>query len=226
MYKRNNLDLEALPMRERMRPFVAWGRYRRRTWYRIAEHTIKRFMGRNFDKAFAYYCRRVEQQYQYKFFDYFENFNTCKRHKENYIIDKDKNIQILKDPYHKNNRFPKTVYSDDYKYAWFLKKEYENLLFRFLPNPPKYSWQSQGFYVLEKIDRASNIPERYKDMYEYRLLSGYSTTFEKRDNKYKRFLWEEEDKRRKLERIKQREKKEIEYSFLTKSEKELLKSKD
>ena len=131
---KNNTKLELLPFRESRNAYLTriysnmwnldkfdhtWIRSEKTDcyWTKI-DHTIKRYIGKSFDRAFRNYCSKVELFEQEYFLNEFEKqyrydggyVNYCR-----YIVDENGNIQ-----YNPNKRKPKptksiTFYSFDYK---------------------------------------------------------------------------------------------------------------
>lgn len=162
------------------RHYGGTGRYRKINGYFPDTHVtriLNKYIGKNVDVAFSEYCRLVDTCQQHEFWDALkENLFSYRR---NFIsrygiwsVDKHKNIKYTPG---KKRRTNLTVDSFDAEYAWVH-----------IPSGKKESeWQTliYGFY---------SDPD-----FEYRIVKGFSRTFEDRGPAFKKFVAEQRDQKRK-----------------------------
>lgn len=177
---RNHEELNDLPSRvantlfqdynKEFRDGIVW-RARRRPWhkighyypYKIVERICESHIGKPFDEAFSKYCKMVPVYQQHYFL---EEFSPKYFHWRNdYFVDENGLIQANRD----KNKYkgPYTFYSADYK------TEERHIVTGKLK--PEERWWSIKKY---KVDDS---------LYEKVVVSGFSETFDsKNDRKYKR----------------------------------------
>ncbi len=190
--------------------------------YKICEYILNNNIGKSFNLAFHYYCKLVKKYDQHIFLEKFQDKNHWKYNP--WSLDENNNIVFI------NWREPKKYYfySEDYKtelrhkITGHAKKEFN----------PKYSYKYHERYKhkyrTEKIEYY-NYKNRYKAQdsdFEPIVVSGFEMKFEsKNDSRFKKLNAEHQSKLRKRQREADRLKKQIEYSFLSKTEIELKKEK-
>jgi hypothetical protein len=164
---------------------------------------LEKKIGKQFSKAFSYYCSLVPVYQQNEFLDEFRE----KRHTwygPDYYIDVNGNIQKTK-----RKKEKKTIifYSDDYK----AEKRHK------ITNRLKTSYYWSEW---------KNLKLKEEDFHDV-VVSGYAKEFSSRkDPEYQKLHQEKEREKRRNDKIKQKEKELLEYSFLTKSEQEYFNSRE
>jgi len=177
-----------------------------------AERVIKKFIGKQFDKAFSYYCKQVEQFEQYHFHTYFkkDEHRWNRSYPSKFIVDKNGNIQRNKEyeqkPWKKKNKDKKVIFTSfDYKEGYYNKETGETVT-------------QLSYCATFKHNR-----HKWKEI----VVSGFWKEFESKEDKEYIRLMIEDKKRKKLEERRYKKwLKEKQYSFLTKKEEELLKQKE
>lgn len=161
-----------------------------------AERIIKKYIGKQYDKAFSEYCQLVEQYEYYRFENYFEKTPGSLWEPE-YIIDVQGRIQKNK-KYYKNLKKEKTG-------VWFYSYDYEK----------GYMNKITG----EIVDKYNSFVRFFPEKFEEVIISGFKKWFDSdKDPEYIR-LYKENEKQKKLNRKKLRkEQSEKAYSFLTEDE--------
>lgn len=216
--------LDNLPMHEGRSYYLnkrdIWAYHYRFNWatFDIVRHVIKKFMGKSFDDAFSYYCKKVRKDDQRLFM---EKFNETAHHnyQSDYIIDNNGNIQENPDKF----KWPKkeiSVKSDDYSIRYRLK--IENLTFNQISRTPKDISESDysNFYTYGHY--IPYLTKKYgvtKDDYEPYISSGSIKIYESRhDREYIRLTRERIKASKRKSRTLEKQLKSREYSFLTKEE--------
>lgn len=187
--------------------------------YDRVKRIIKKFVGKQFDKAFSEYCSQVPIYQQHLFLQEFTEVHRYYGYRFNssYRVDKQGNIQKVKPP-KKDKRV--YYYSDDYKTE--LRHKITN---RLKPSSfsAKYIKGVKTYY-----DYASYYPYKTstdKDYVEV-CVKGYKKAFSSHKNReYRRLISQQQKRRRKEQELKYVEMEAKAYSFLTKSEQELKKQK-
>jgi hypothetical protein len=176
---------------------------------------VKKYVGKQFDKAFSEYCAQVPIYQQHLFL---EEFNPKYHYWRNtYRVDKQGNIQKVKPP-KKDKRV--YYYSDDYKTE--LRHKITN---RLKPSSfsAKYIKGVKTYY-----DYASYYPYKTstdKDYVEV-CAKGYKLVFKShKDREYRKLITQQQKRHRKAQLLKHKEMEAKAYSFLTKSEHDLLNQK-
>lgn len=179
---------------------------------------IKKFIGRRFDKAFSEYCSQVPIYQQHIFLEEFNSKYLYSRNSYNtYRVDKQGNIQKIKPP-KKDKRV--YYYSDDYKTE--LRHKITNRLKPFSFNA-KYIKGVKTYY-----DHASYYPYKTSTDKDYIgvCIKGYKQVFKSRkDREYRRLITQQQKRHKKAQLLKYAEMNAKAYSFLTKSEQDLLNQK-
>jgi len=179
------------------------------------ERIIKKYIGKQFDKAFSEYCAQVPVYQQYLFL---EEFNPKYHYWRNtYRINKQGNIQKVKPP-KKNKQV--YYYSDDYKTE--LRHRITN---RLKPN----SFSSKYIKgILTYYDHNSYYPYKSSTAKDYVEVctKGYKIVFKSRkDREYRKLITQQQKRNRKAQLLKYAEMEAKAYNFLTKSEQDLKKQK-
>lgn len=122
---KNNKDLNNQPFKTRMNQISDWDSRGKSDYHRIgdycpwtiAKRVCNKFIGKNFDKAFARYCELVPA-YQQKFF--FEQFNDLNHTWRDFYLDKNNCIRKVKSKKNKTST-KRYLYTHDYKTErkWF-----------------------------------------------------------------------------------------------------------
>ena len=171
-------------------------------WSRI-ENICEAFIGKQYSKAFSKYCSEVPV-YQQKLFA--EEFVIKPWRRNNkwdyYFVDKQGNIQK-----HKGTKQPKAVYyySDDYR------TEMRHI--KTGAKQPEFLWSIRA-KKYKKEDYASFVVEGY-----------YIKFKSKKDPEFIRLTTDQAKRKAKAARERQKEKAATAYSFISKSEQELLEEK-
>lgn len=211
--KLSNLP-ERLPMVFPEKPsaskYKEYGKWKRgRNTWTIAERIIKNNIGKSFAMAFSYFCSKVSIDEQRVFLENFVHRKPYYRRWANYCIDENGNIQYANEYFEWKNRptKPITIPSPDYKTE--IRHKETGI------KKPEYLWiYNKTHPALKEEDF---IPV---------VISGYLMTFEsKQDPRFVRIFTEKKKARRKTDRFLKKEDRNREYSFLTKTEKELLAQK-
>lgn len=147
--------------------------------YKRIKRILENNVGKSFDGAFSYYCRK-SPKYQQKQFEETINRNWSRRWGKDYIVDENGLIQGNPDR-HK-------------KYSW---------------NSPPYKIQSWDYkeeiqWINDKTGKVFNCPFRLFDWrdrtQQWRVTQGKIYEFESKDYKYHRCKKEQEQKRKKYNR--------------------------
>lgn len=238
--------LDSLPKRESISQGIVrrygslygaakWEGYRHREKYkypwRIAYDVLKKYIGQSYDDAYSEYCRKLKE-YGLKDPDNKRHFDESiselcfwriNRHytknyeifsvDDNKIIHWDMNYFEQLSSYSRR-RFPQTLP--------VLNGYYEITEFRLLPYVSNYGLKSKI-----SLQEYLNLSDYYQRRYEVnKELREYITFDSKNDRSYKRYKQEERKFHKKLDRQKEKEKKEIQYSFLTKDEQRRIKERE
>lgn len=174
----------------------------------IAERIAKKYIGKNYDRAFSEYCKLV--RYDAKYIFYKENFSYKGiNYPPKYIIDKQNRIQV-------NKKW--RSWRRERNGVWFMSADYE----------VGYVHKITG----EVIDKDEYQKRKYKydkhkgewvnNKYAETVISGFYKWFEsKKDPEYIRLMLEDAKKQRLLRRNEKKQSKNSDYSFLTKDEKRI-----
>lgn len=161
--------------------------------YKIIEHVSKRFLNKEINSAYSYFCKKIRNNYWYKekWRDYYEDNDSL------YYVDEQDyikiNLTILKKDY--NNHFPKTISSPDFKVEYRFKEP--SLKVNAVVN-----------------DRRFISPH----LYERIIIQGVKKVFDKPCKEYYRWKYEKKKANKKQLRENKAAKKLIQYNFLTKKE--------
>jgi hypothetical protein len=206
--------------------------------WKIADIILENNIGKSFDLAFSYFCKKVNhQQHLYHYF--LSNFTTERWYRKYYFTDNKGNIQKYEKEYPKKKL---TIYSEDYKSEirhkitghkkedfepiYELIKKTETYRNHFLNKPISREYSVRGkFLYYEYCAKPYNLKPQYvrykaidKD-FENITISGKCFEFNSKNHYlFKRLTSEKEKRKRKENRELERKKKEIQYNFLTKSE--------
>lgn len=178
--------------------------------YRRIKRILKEYLGKSFDEAFSKFCLKVPKYQQKIFLSYLKKksdvANRYSSYWGEYLIDDDNKIIFVKE----RPRRKVVFYSHDYK------EEKVNRI-----TGVKYS---DDWWFRVKNCKKKNIEKKY---YVIKIISGFKKEFDSRhDREFKRLNAEKIKKQRRASREYFANKKEIEYSFLTKDEIELKKQKE
>lgn len=170
----------------------------------IANRVLKKFENKTFDEAFAYYCTLVPK-YQQKFFaqqietEYNRYWRNC------YILENG----IIKKMSPKDKKIY-TFYSDDYTYCYRHKVTGREI--------------TKETYWSERMPKDphrcySNYVDVVKKDFEIKVLTGWSKSFEsKEDPRYLRLLREQQKRKKIKENNAWKALKQKVYCFMTKDE--------
>ena len=161
------------------------------------ERIIEKNIGKQFSKAFSYYCSLVPVYQQNEFLDEFRDKQRS-WYKPDYYIDDNGNIQKTK-----REKEKKIIifYSDDYK-----SEKRHKITNRFYSS---YYWSEW-----------KNLKLKEEDFHDV-IVSGFAKEFSsKKDPGYRKLIKEKEHEKRIKDIIKQKEKETLEQSLLKKSEQE------
>lgn len=173
--------------------YLSWFYRYNRKYYIIVNRILENNIGKSFDLAFSYYCKKVNKQYQYLFLEEFQE-----RRWSYYYVDEFGNIQY-------NNSYIETK-----KPIIIPSKDYQYELVHKITGKKHNEWSS--------FHKNYNIGD-----WERVTISGCLMIFEsENDPRLKRIRSEKQQARRKTDRFLKKEKKERQYSFLTKLEKDLI----
>ena len=168
------------------------------------ERTLKKFKGKNVNKAFTHYCSVVDTCQQYMFWD---EINEAERYgyKQNnsyrwgyWYVDKQNRIQYKK-PKKPNNEY--VIYSHDFKMGTVKVKHIDET---------KRWWKKDYTYWTE----------------EREIIQGERFIFKKKNDAYHKCYAEQLSKGRKVEREAAIEAENKAYSFLTMKKEYALKNKE
>lgn len=163
------------------------------------ERTLRKFKGKNVDKAFSAYCKIVDSCQQFLFWDEIERSDENNRRYNNrypyWYLDANKNIQRFKP---KKEKSKYVIYSHDIKWGYIHKVtgEIEDKWYRYANN----------------------------ESYEYGVIQGEVFEFDKKGDAYHRRFADELSKKRKSDREERKVKAKKEYSFLTDEEETKIKN--
>lgn len=245
-------EIDELPSRSKLN-FSWYSRkweYRRRTIngvsiYTICQRVIDNNIGKSFDLAFCYYCKLVPKRDQYLFLNEFSQ--TKRRSKDsNYLIDENGLIQINESSYyfkHLRKIQQKTkeklyITTSDYK----TEKVHIETGIRFDKFEKRYEKieciskhkNKLGLIVTHTYTKNGNLLyyqyKRYKaqesDFHDI-IVSGNIKYFEsKNDPEFIRHFAEKRKAKKLADKKWKKERKEVQYSFLSKSEQEAKKEKE
>lgn len=207
-------ELEKLPSKQTKWQYLtekigsAWNKKRhyskeKDVWL-IADRVCKMFIGKKWDDAFSYYCKLVPKDTENRYEAFCNRFNNQKRWYKTVWFVEDGIIV------YKPHIRPKTITirSLDYKTELLHKKTLTPL--------PEFYW----------IYR--NLNKEYIDKnYAYFIVKGWEKTFSsKNDPLYKKLYKEQQDAIRKNNRILKKEKEQIQYDMLSRSERKMLEEKE
>ena len=200
---KKHLDIDKLPYKESMTKGKDMWRYRKDDCHKVngkypwthVQRVLKKYKGKNVDKAFTHYCSIVPKHQQRWFL---EELEEATRHGYRFrgsywgywYVDKNKCIQ-----YHEGDKreISYEVYSHDIEWGYVnIKYTDENV-----------RWWKNGY--------------RYNGT-EYVVTKGEIFTFKKIDASYHRCKAEQDSKRRKAKREAEVEARKIQLSFLTREE--------
>jgi hypothetical protein len=226
---KNDIEkFDSLPFRESRAAYVTrkfgnmWNIHKfDHGWYRSdksdysyvkAERIIKKFIGKNYDKAFSEYCKLVEKYEQNVFYDDF--FKKIGRLEPKYSIDKQNRIQINKaklrqDAQRRAKRKERgvTFVSIDYETA-FMNKQTGEILSR------------KDYHGKIKFDFSGNAYIQDNNYIEI-VVSGFSKHFEsEKDPEYVRLNAEKIKQKALYRKIEKKEKRAKAYDFMGKAETE------
>jgi hypothetical protein len=188
-------------------------------WYRSdksdyawvkAERVIKKFIGKNYGKAFSAYCELVEKYEQNVFYDDF--FKKTGRWEPEYSIDKQNRIQINKaklrqDAERRAKRKERgvTFVSIDYETAFMHKQTGEILSRKDYHSNIKFDWGRHA-YIQDN---------NYVEV----IVSGFAKHFKsEKDPEYVRLNAEKIKQKALYRKIEKKEKRAKAYEFMTKDE--------
>lgn len=172
--------------------------------WRIAERVCKMFIGKKWDDAFAYYCKLVPKNTEHRYEAFCDRFKTWGyRRWDVWFVE---NGIIVYKPYIRPKTI--TIKSLDYK-TELLHKE------TLTPLPQ--------FYWIHK-----NLTREYIDKnYAYFITQGWEREFSsKNDPTYKKLYKEQQDQIKKSERLRKKQREEMQYDMLSTSERKLLEEKE
>jgi hypothetical protein len=168
------------------------------TW---ARRVMRKYVGKTYEEAFAYYCTLVPD-YQQKWFKSEFDLSTTwwRTPSDNFILDENHIIKIKET---ESKSGPVIFSSYDYKEGHKNRRDGNIVV-------PKKWWDDQG-----EMRYVRMFPERYDTV----VVSGYSKEFEsEKDREYIR-LTKEKAKLQKLnKKIEKKEKAKVDYSFISKEE--------
>lgn len=200
--------LENLPKREGMysKKLDHWERNRRcfkidgTSIYKFTNRVIENYIGKSFDDAFSYFCKKVPKHLQYMFLDKFDpHYKRWNRFTE-FILDENKiiiqNPEYLKwyENYHKST--PVMFYSYDYETAYMHRGTKEVI--------SKSVYSNKYWYCKSDVEI---------------IISGYEREFpSKQDKTYKRLMTEKTRLKKLQYRRYEKYMKQKAYSFMTRDE--------
>jgi hypothetical protein len=210
--------LEELPHRETKVEYLTrkigsfWNRKRHyskiKDIYVIADRVCTIYIGKKWDDAFSYYCKLVPKNTEDRYEAFCYRFNLKRRYAYNSQRWFVEDGIIVHKPYTR----PKTIKirSLDYK-SEFLNKDTKRPL-------PEFYWMSNKHkYTKKYID----------ENYAYFITQGWEKTYSSRnDPEYKRLYKEQQDRKRKNQRIIDKQKEERQYEMLSQSDKKILEEKE
>jgi hypothetical protein len=172
--------------------------------YRILEKNI----GKSFDKAFSYFCKKVEFQYQSVFLKEFYEYTLRYKHYADYKIDKNGNIQRVKS---KKRSKVVSIKSPDYAIAYIHIHTNEELIL----NTNRDGSDDKNPKRHDQNRRCQ--PEEFVPT----IVSGSIQYFEsKNDPRFKKYHADKNKKLKRDNKLYRKQQQEKAYSFLTSSEKE------
>jgi hypothetical protein len=175
-----------------------------------ARFIIKKFIGKNYDKAFSAYCEIVKPYEQNVFYDDFFKKEEGSTWEPEYIIDKQNRIQVNRaklrqDAKRRADRKSRgvTFYSVDYAIGYMHKQT----------------------GVLMTVDEFKRYRSYNENKYVEVIISGFSKHFKsEKDPEYIRLNAEKIKQKALLEKTEKKEKRVKAYNFMTKAEIERKKS--
>lgn len=198
--------------------------------YRILHRVLENNIGKSFDQAFSYFCKKVPKRYQKKFLREFEYIDPY------YIIDEDGNIQN-NDWYNKKPDTKISIKSEDYKVELFHKHTGHNIdWFEEVQETEKIEYKIRGkvyytttkkgpilYYIFVGKGGFWNRQPAWKSYIAYKkdfipkIVKGWEKTFDSKDDpEYKKLISELSKKKKKIKKQKQLEIQEREYIMLSK----------
>lgn len=206
----NTEKLENLPFRESRKEYIThkygdmWNLHKfDHSWHRSdksdypyikAERVIKKFLGKSFDKAFSYFCTLVPKHEQYEFL---RDFKPGYRWEADYILDKQKRIQLNPNRY---QRKKKSIHfrSFDYEEGYYYVPDK-----KLLTND-----QMLGYW--------NNVHHFYPGRFITVIIKGFEKTFEsKKDPEYQRLQAEKIKAEKRNQKLFKKQQAEKAYCFLT-----------
>lgn len=199
--------------------------------YSFIHYVIENNIGKSFSNAFRYFCKFVKPYLQSYFLDQFSNYNSRPgRRYEKYHIENDiiiANEDRFKKWYSSNDKYFRTF---DFEETWLLERTSTELHRNYIKQITKTK-EVKTTYT-ETFRRG--IGERYIQGFDGYYPKGFVKAVklisqvgfkEKVDSKksarYQKLKQEDDRRKKKQDREKERSKKQIVYSFLTRQEKEL-----
>lgn len=154
--------------------------------YKIVKRVLQSNIGKSFDMAFHYFCKKVAKHEQYIFLREFRDSRLYKSY--GYYIDEQGNIQEIK---YQKKKYPISIKSNDYKIGMFNKltgfliekitvKQYtENgIIYEAFGNKKKYKYSGDWYLI-------------HEDNIERKVISGWIKYYDsKKDREYKRYMAE------------------------------------
>lgn len=169
--------------------------------WKIAGRVAKAYIGKNWDKAFSYYCKQVPVGRRWRYEAFMRLFNGYYRwNSDKWGIDKNNCITFT--PYKRNKRI--IFYSIDYRTELFHKVT---------------GAKRSDYYWAKKT---------YKDSdYEYRIVQGWEKEFKTRkDPEYIRLSAEKKQMKARMQREFQKQEEQRYFDMLTRNERKLLEEKE
>lgn len=249
----NISEIEELPSRGKLN-FSWYSRkweYRNRTIdgvsiYTICQRVIDNNIGKSFALAFSYYCKLVPKRDQYLFLEEFSHKNRRSRQSD-YFIDEDGLIQINKESFwyeykkRKDVKKKEKLYitSSDYKTERVHIESgirFDKFVKRYEKIEETISWKNNTLGKIMSYTRKINGKFLYYQYKHYKaqesdfhdiIVSGTYKYFEsKNDPEFIRHFAEKRKAKKLSDKKWKKERKEVQYSFLSKSEQEAKKEKE
>ena len=171
--------------------------------YKRIKRICETYIGKQFNKAFSEYCSQVPIYQQRFFLDEFKRKPWHNEYWTYYFVDKQGNIQKHIGKYSKKGK-KVYYYSDDYK----TEKRHKD------------TGQTMPYFWLKRKGKHS------EENYVETIVSGYCLEFSSRkDPEWIRLTSDQRKRRKAAEREIEKAKTTKAYSFISKSEKELMKDK-
>jgi hypothetical protein len=208
------------------------------TWV-FMDYIIESNINKSFGNAFRYYCKFVNRQYQKYFLERFQNYNSPVRGwGKKYWIDS--NDIIRANPrrfgrwYFKDEQKEISFKSFDYEETWKIQKTSKEIKRNWKKNysrevvitdiEVKTFRRGISEHYIQGFD--NHYPKAFIKAIEMKSKVGHKEIVDsKKSPRYQKLRQEDDRRYKKQEREKERARKEITYSFLTKSEIEQKKSR-